>query len=174
VKRTVLIADDSATIRQALRQRLEGAGFQVHDAKDGIEAVRLAYQAQPDVIVLDLMMPRMNGYQVCRLLKADPEMRQVPVVILSMLYLFRMSAKEIVGSNIVIALIMVIPASLTHYAAGGVSWPVLILLMLGSLVGTVLGSKATMVVPERALKFVIAILIVLGAASTIVKAWVSP
>jgi len=96
------------------------------------------------------------------------------LVILSMLYLFRMSAKEIVGSNIVIALIMVIPASLTHYAAGGVSWPVLILLMLGSLVGTVLGSKATMVVPERALKFVIAILIVLGAASTIVKAWVSP
>lgn len=96
------------------------------------------------------------------------------LVILSMLYLFRMSAKEIVGSNIVIALIMVIPAGLTHYAAGGVSWPVLILLMLGSLIGTVLGSKATMIVPERALKLAIAILLVLGAVSTIVKAWAWP
>ena len=93
------------------------------------------------------------------------------LVILSMLYLFRMSAKEIVGSNIVIALIMVIPAGLTHYAAGGTNWSVLMLLMVGSLIGTVLGSKATLVVPERALKFSIAGLIALGAVSAIIKAW---
>ncbi len=85
MKRAVLIADDSATIRQALRQRLEQGGFGVHEAKDGIEAVRLAYQTRPDAVVLDLVMPRMNGYQVCRLLKADPAMRQTPIVILSML-----------------------------------------------------------------------------------------
>jgi len=93
------------------------------------------------------------------------------LVILSMLYLFQMSAKEIVGSNIVIALIMVVPAGLTHYAAGGVDWPVLILLMIGSLIGTVLGSKATLIVPERTLKFSIASFIALGAVSTVIKAW---
>ncbi len=92
------------------------------------------------------------------------------LVILSMLYLFRMSAREIVGSNIVIALIMVIPAGLTHYTAGGVSWWVLLLLMVGSLVGTVLGSKAAMIVPERELKFAIAALIVIGAVATVLKA----
>lgn len=85
MSRTVLIADDSATVRQALRQRLARGGFQVQEAKDGIEAVRMVYQIRPDAVVLDLVMPRMNGYQVCRLLKADPTMRQVPVVILSML-----------------------------------------------------------------------------------------
>ncbi len=85
MKRTILIADDSATIRQALRQRLERAGFRVQEAGNGIDAVRMAYQTRPDAVVLDLMMPRMNGYQVCRLLKADPVMREIPVVILSML-----------------------------------------------------------------------------------------
>lgn len=92
------------------------------------------------------------------------------LVIVSMLYLFRMSAKEIVGSNIVIALVMVIPAGLTHYAAAGVDWPVLGLLTIGSLVGAVLGARATLIVPERVLTFAIAALIALGAVSTIVKA----
>lgn len=54
------------------------------------------------------------------------------LVVLSMLFLFRMSAKEIVGSNIVIALIMVIPAGLTHYLEGGVEWRLLAFLLLGS------------------------------------------
>lgn len=92
------------------------------------------------------------------------------LVILSMVYLFRMSAREIVGSNIVIALIMVIPAALTHYAAGGVDWRLLGFLLLGSLGGAVLGSRATMVLPERALKLAIVALIVAGAAATVAKA----
>jgi uncharacterized membrane protein YfcA len=93
------------------------------------------------------------------------------LVILSMLYLFRMSAREIVGSNIVIALIMVIPAGLTHYLAGGVDWRLLGLLLLGSVGGAVLGSRATMVLPDRTLKLAIAALIAVSALSMIAKAW---
>jgi uncharacterized membrane protein YfcA len=93
------------------------------------------------------------------------------LVILSMVYLFRMSAREIVGSNIVIALIMVIPAGLTHYAAGGVDWRLLGALLLGSLGGAMLGSKSAMVLPDRALKLAIVSLIVAGALSTMIKAW---
>lgn len=93
------------------------------------------------------------------------------LVILSMVYLFRMSAREIVGSNIVVALIMVIPAGLTHYLAGGVDWRLLGLLLVGSVVGAVLGSKSTMILPEKALKLAIVALLVAGALSTIAKAW---
>jgi uncharacterized membrane protein YfcA len=93
------------------------------------------------------------------------------LVILSMVYLFRMSAREIVGSNLVIALIMVIPAGLTHYLAGGVDWWLLGVLLVGSSGGTVLGSRATMRVSDRALRLAIALLIVVGALATIWKAW---
>jgi len=93
------------------------------------------------------------------------------LVILSMVYLFRMSAREIVGSNIVIALIMVVPAGLTHYLARGVDWRLLAVLLLGSFGGAVLGSKSAMILPDRALKLAITALIVLGAVSTIAKAW---
>jgi hypothetical protein len=93
------------------------------------------------------------------------------LVILSMVYLFEMPAREIVGSNIAIALLMVIPATLTHFAAGGIPWTHLVLLTVGSLFGSVLGSRTTMVVPERTLKFLIVALIMAGAVATVVKAW---
>jgi uncharacterized membrane protein YfcA len=96
------------------------------------------------------------------------------LVILSMLYLFRMTVAEIVGSNIVIALIMVIPAGLTHYVAAGVSWPTLALLLLGSLVGAPLGARVTLRVPDRRLKLIIALLIMAAAAGTLLKAWRAP
>ena len=92
------------------------------------------------------------------------------LVILSMVYLFRMSAREIVGSNIVIALIMVIPAGATHALAGGVDWRLLALLLVGSIGGALLGSRATMILPERALKLAIVALIVAGAVAMVAKA----
>jgi uncharacterized membrane protein YfcA len=67
------------------------------------------------------------------------------LVVLSMLFLFRMSAKEIVGSNIVIALIMVIPAGLTHYLEGGVEW-LLAFLLLGSWLATAPGGAILLAV----------------------------
>ncbi|HEY5864942.1 MAG TPA: sulfite exporter TauE/SafE family protein [Candidatus Tectomicrobia bacterium] len=63
------------------------------------------------------------------------------LVILSMLYFIRMPTRQIVGSNLTVALIMAIPASLTHLAASGVDLPRLLLLLVGSLFGTIMGSK---------------------------------
>lgn len=93
------------------------------------------------------------------------------LVILSMLYLFRMSAREIVGSNIVIALLMVVPAGVTHYLAAGVPGALLAALLVGSLGGAVLGARMTLWVPEQPLKLTMAALLALGALATIVKAW---
>lgn len=93
------------------------------------------------------------------------------LVILSLVYLFKISAREIVGSNIAIALLMVIPASLTHFAVGGVPWAHLGLLLVGSLGGAVLGAKATLLLSDGALKAAIVILIMTGAVATVVKAW---
>jgi hypothetical protein len=93
------------------------------------------------------------------------------IVILSMAFLFRMTAKQIVGSNIVIALIMVVPAGVAHYWAGGMNWRLLGLLLLGSGAGAVLGSKFAVALPDRALRLCITVLIVAGAVATIAKAW---
>jgi uncharacterized membrane protein YfcA len=93
------------------------------------------------------------------------------IVILSMVFLFRMTAKEIVGSNIVIALIMVVPAGVAHYLAGGMNWRLLGLLLLGSGVGAILGSKSAMVLPDRALRLCITLLIVAGTITTLIKTW---
>jgi uncharacterized membrane protein YfcA len=92
------------------------------------------------------------------------------LVILSMVYLFRMTAQQIIGSNIVIALIMVIPAGLTHALAAGVRWPLLALLLAGSLVGAVAGARATVRLPERGLKVTIVVLVLVAALATLLRA----
>ena len=81
--KTVLVADDSAIALTLLSRRLTGAGFVVVTAADGIEAAQKAYSGAPDLIILDITMPRMNGYQVCRLLKRDPVVAHIPVIILT-------------------------------------------------------------------------------------------
>lgn len=92
------------------------------------------------------------------------------LIILSMLYLFRMSAREIVGSNIVISLIMIVPAGITHYWGGGLDWSLLGALLVGSFAGAVLGARATLTIPERALKLSIVGLLALAAVGTMLKA----
>ncbi len=79
----VLIADDSPTVTEILSYLFTGEGLRVETAADGIEAIEQFYREPPDVVVLDIEMPRMNGYQVCRILKDDPEAAAVPVVILT-------------------------------------------------------------------------------------------
>ena len=93
------------------------------------------------------------------------------IIVTSMLLLLEMPAARIVGSNVAIGLMMVVPAGITHFLAGGVDGQRLLLLVGGSLFGTVLGSRATLVVPERGLRVAVALLVLLSAAATIAKAW---
>jgi diguanylate cyclase (GGDEF)-like protein len=62
---------------------LSGAGFEVETASDGVEALRMAFASRPDLVMMDVRLPRMNGVQVCRVLKSDPELGGTPVVLVS-------------------------------------------------------------------------------------------
>ena len=79
----VLIADDSPVLVTALRKLLEQSGYEVVAAMDGLEAVQCFYQENPDLVLLDIQMPKLHGYVVCRLLKEDPASRHIPVLILT-------------------------------------------------------------------------------------------
>ena len=79
----VLIVEDSLTQRQIISELLKHSGFQVYFARDGVEAMEQIQQTNPDLIVLDIVMPRMNGYEVCRHIKSDPKTKNLPVVMCS-------------------------------------------------------------------------------------------
>jgi twitching motility two-component system response regulator PilH len=80
---TVLVVEDSSTQREMISDLLQKYGLQVATAMDGVEALAQVQQVQPDAVILDIVMPRMNGYEVCRHLKADPATQQVPIVMCS-------------------------------------------------------------------------------------------
>ncbi|OGP08066.1 MAG: hypothetical protein A2048_08285 [Deltaproteobacteria bacterium GWA2_45_12] len=77
----ILVVDDSGLARQMMGDELLQAGFEVVYAKDGLEAIHSAFTQMPDLIVLDINMPRINGYQVCRLLKDHPGTSHIPILI---------------------------------------------------------------------------------------------
>ena len=79
-RRVVLIADDEATTRHLTRVALERAGFSVVEAVDGEAAIALYDQASPDLVILDVQMPRMDGIAVCRALRSRRAARHVPIV----------------------------------------------------------------------------------------------
>jgi DNA-binding response OmpR family regulator len=79
----VLIADDEPNIVASLEFLMEQAGFEVKLAANGKEALDLVAAFKPDLVLLDVMMPEMNGYEVCQRLKSDPATRAVKVVMLS-------------------------------------------------------------------------------------------
>ncbi len=82
---TVLVIDDEADCRDIVRRLLERDGFEVVTAASGDEGLRLAHELNPAVITLDVIMPGMDGWAVLRALKSDPKLRDVPVVMLTML-----------------------------------------------------------------------------------------
>jgi signal transduction histidine kinase/CheY-like chemotaxis protein len=79
----ILIADDSQTIVDVIQFLLQSQGYEVITAADGIEAISKTYQTGPDLILLDIEMPKMNGYQVCRLLKSDQITQKIPIIMLT-------------------------------------------------------------------------------------------
>lgn len=79
----ILVVDDSPTIVEIIKTVLGGAGYNVITATDGLEALNTARKEKPDLIVLDIMLPKMQGYQVCRLLKFDERFQNIPIVMLT-------------------------------------------------------------------------------------------
>ncbi|AFY32618.1 response regulator transcription factor [Calothrix sp. PCC 7507] len=80
---TVLIVEDSIAQREMITDLLKASGLTVTHASDGVEALEAIQIEPPDLVVLDIVMPRMNGYEVCRRLKSDPKTQNVPVVMCS-------------------------------------------------------------------------------------------
>jgi PAS domain S-box-containing protein len=80
---TVLVIDDDPAVRETMSRFLGRLGYRVHTAQDGEAALRLARQLHPDVITLDVIMPRMDGWAVLKALKADSELAGIPVIMLS-------------------------------------------------------------------------------------------
>lgn len=85
MKPRVLIVDDERDVLELVEFKLSGEGFEVLQAGTGIEGLRKARCESPNVIVLDLMLPDLDGFAVCEILRAQPSTRDVPVVILSVL-----------------------------------------------------------------------------------------
>jgi len=79
----ILIAEDEPDIRELVTFMLRFAGYEVVAASNGEDAVRTASREIPDLVLMDVRMPRMTGYDACRLMKANPDLREVPVVFLS-------------------------------------------------------------------------------------------
>jgi CheY-like chemotaxis protein len=79
----ILIADDEQDFLSLIKIRLEAAGYEVTTASDGIEALKQVEKIRPDMVILDILMPKLDGYEVCRLLKFDERYKSLPVVILS-------------------------------------------------------------------------------------------
>jgi twitching motility two-component system response regulator PilH len=80
---TVLVVEDSNSQREAIKDLLKESGWKVAEAQDGADAWQKVIESPPDLIVLDIVMPKMNGYEVCRRLKSDPKTQGVPIVICS-------------------------------------------------------------------------------------------
>ena len=79
----VLVVDDSNTIRRTGETLLAKAGCQVSTASDGFDSLSKIVDLRPDVIFVDIMMPRLDGYQTCALIKNNPEFKSIPVIMLS-------------------------------------------------------------------------------------------
>lgn len=83
MKNAILVVDDSVVVVEAVRDALEKDGYSVMTAGDGLEALDLIKKNAFDLILLDIDMPRMNGYQLCKLLKRDENFKAIPVVMLT-------------------------------------------------------------------------------------------
>ena len=82
-KGKILVVDDEVNITQILEFSIGAEGYEVITAANGEEAIDKARREQPDLIILDIMMPKIDGYEACRILKANPLTKSIPVVLLT-------------------------------------------------------------------------------------------
>lgn len=79
----ILVIEDEPEFRMAVRMRLEANGYEVIEAEDGVVGLDMARNKNPDLILLDIMLPKMDGYKVARLLKSDEKYRKIPIIVLT-------------------------------------------------------------------------------------------
>ncbi len=84
-RKRVLIVEDEPDTRRVLKARLQSAQFDVLEAEDGLAGIDLAAKEQPDIILMDIMMPRMDGVEAYAALKADPATQKIPVIFVTAL-----------------------------------------------------------------------------------------
>jgi len=97
---TVLLVDDSQTIRRSAASFLNEAGYSVVTAVDGFEALSKVVEHRPSLVFADIMMPRLDGYQTCALIKNNADYRDIPVIMLSSKDgLFDKARARVVGSD---------------------------------------------------------------------------
>jgi DNA-binding response OmpR family regulator len=82
-KARIVIVDDNRSVVRIIQVLLQKEGFEVFTAFDGLEGLQKVREEKPDLIILDIVMPRMDGYEVCRLLQDDPDTATIPVLILT-------------------------------------------------------------------------------------------
>ena len=82
-KKVVLIADDEPQLRLLVRTSLEDEDYEIYEAEDGQQALEIAAQVNPDLFLLDNMMPILDGISVCKALRADPQFRDRPIIMLT-------------------------------------------------------------------------------------------
>lgn len=80
---TIVLADDSQTVRQTVQRYLESDNCRVITAADGFEAIARVVECRPSLVLLDVMMPRLDGYQACTLIRNNPDYRHIPIFLLS-------------------------------------------------------------------------------------------
>ncbi len=82
-KKKILLVEDEKDLIETVTLRLEAAGYEVISACDGLEGLGKAKREKPDLIILDLMLPKMDGFKVCGLLKADTRYNKIPIIMFS-------------------------------------------------------------------------------------------
>lgn len=85
IKKTILLVEDQESFRMIFRDALEHAGYTVIEAEDGVEGLELAKLKKPDLVLLDLMLPKLHGFKVLEKIKSDQRTKEVNVIILSVL-----------------------------------------------------------------------------------------
>ncbi len=82
-RKTIVFVDDDPMILVAMTEVLTGAGYEVHTARDGLEALALVRAVKPDYVILDVVLPKLDGGRLCAALRQDPRFRQIPIIAFS-------------------------------------------------------------------------------------------
>jgi len=99
----ILLVEDDASVRELLKVLLEVEGYDILEARDGKEGLEKAGELNPDLMILDLMMPEVDGERVIARLQADPHTRRLPVIVLSGRYEALDRCREMIGDENVFA-----------------------------------------------------------------------